>query len=145
MNLIQKATFWGDAHHPHWLDYFRMALGAILIAKGISFMADTTAIRELINATRFQPIVFWAIQYIVFCHLVGGFFIFIGLLTRFAVVFQLPILLSALFLVHIRSGFSFLNADLWVAILVLVLLIVFLVVGSGKYSYDERLRTNKRL
>lgn len=27
MNLIQKTTYWGDTHHPHWLDILRMILG----------------------------------------------------------------------------------------------------------------------
>jgi uncharacterized membrane protein YphA (DoxX/SURF4 family) len=99
----------------------------------------------LISSTPFQPVAWAAVHYIVFSHLVGGFFIAIGLLTRYAVVFQLPILIGAIFLVHLRDGLTFLNSDLWVAIIVLILLIVFLIVGSGKYSYDEKLKNSNAL
>lgn len=145
MNLIRKTEYWGDAHHPHWLDYLRIALGVILIVKGISFISDTGSTRQLLTSTQFLPVAWAAMCYIVFCHLVGGFFIAIGLLTRYAVAFQLPILIGALFLVHLRSGLTFLNSDLLVAIIVLVLLIVFLIVGSGKYSYDEKLKNSNAL
>src|SRR5690606_19194878 len=145
MNLIQKAEYWGDAHHPHWLDILRIGLGILLIVKGIFFIADTESVGRLITSTAFEPVAWAAVHYVVFAHLVGGFFIAIGLLTRYAVVFQLPILIGAIFLVHLREGLTFLNSDLWVAIIVLILLIVFLIVGSGKYSYDEKFKNSNAL
>jgi uncharacterized membrane protein YphA (DoxX/SURF4 family) len=145
MNLIQKAEYWGNAHHPHWLDILRIVLGVVLFAKGVSFIADTESTHRLLTSTPFLPVAWAVICYIAFCHLVGGFFIAIGLLTRYAVLFQLPILIAAIFLVHLRNGLTFLNSDLWVAIIVLILLIVFLIVGSGKYSYDEKLKNSNAL
>lgn len=144
MNIIQKMEYWGDAHHPQWLDIVRIALGALLFAKGIYFISDTESIHRLITSTQFQPVAWAAVHYIVFCHLVGGFFIAIGLVTRVAVVLQLPILIGAIFMVHLRNGLTFLNSDLWVAVIVLILLLVFLVVGSGRYSYDAKLRSSNR-
>ncbi len=145
MNLIQKMEYWGDSHHPHWLDIMRIFLGAVLFVKGMYFISDTESIHRLITSTKFEPVAWAAVHYIVFCHLVGGFFIAIGLLTRYAVAFNLPILIGAIMLVHLRNGLTFLNSDLFVAIVVLILLIVFLVVGSGKYSYDEKLRNSNAL
>ena len=145
MNLIQKAGYWGDAHHPRWLDILRIILGSLLFAKGLFFITDTESVHRLITSTQFQPIAWAAVHYIVFSHLVGGFFIAIGLLTRYAVLFQLPILIGAVFLVHLRNGLTFLNSDLWIAIFLLILLVVFLVVGSGKYSYDEKLKNSNAL
>lgn len=145
MNLSQKIEYWGDSHHPLWLDYIRIALGLFLIAKGVFFISDTESVRHLLTSTSFEPVAWAAVHYIVFCHLIGGFFILIGLLTRYAAAFQIPILISAIAFVHIRSTLPLLNSELWVAIIVLVLLIVFLIVGSGNYSYDEKLRTNKNL
>lgn len=145
MNLIQKMEYWGDAHHPHWLDVLRVALGVLLIAKGMYFISDTESTHRLLESTPFLPVAWAVMLYIFFCHFVGGFFIAIGLLTRYAVAFQLPILIGALFLVHLRSGLTFLNSDLLVAGIVLILLIVFLVVGSGKYSYGERLKNSNAL
>lgn len=145
MNLIQKMEFWGDSHHPHWLDALRIVLGIVLMVKGVSFVADTESTHRLLESTPFLPVAWGVMCYIFFCHFVGGFFIAIGLLTRYAVAFQLPILIGALFLVHLRSGLTFLNSDLLVAIVVLILLIVFLIVGSGKYSYGERLKNSNAL
>lgn len=145
MNLIQKMEYWGDAHHPHWLDVLRVALGVLLIAKGIYFISDTESTHRLLISTPFLPVAWAVMLYIFFCHFVGGFFIAIGLLTRYAVAFQLPILIGAIFLVHLRNGLTFLNSDLVVAIVVLILLIVFLIVGSGKYSYGERLKNSNAL
>lgn len=137
--------YWGDNHHPHWLDVLRIGLGILLMIKGISFIADTESTHRLLESTPFLPVAWGVMCYIFFCHFVGGFFIAIGLLTRYAVAFQLPILIGALFLVHLRSGLTYLNSDLLVAIVVLILLIVFLIVGSGKYSYGEKLKNSNAL
>ncbi|MET3114237.1 putative membrane protein YphA (DoxX/SURF4 family) [Pedobacter sp. CG_S7] len=66
-----------------------------------------------------------AIHIIAFAHLVGGILITIGLLTRFAVVIQIPILLSAIFFVNLSKGFSTLNSELWLSVIVLFLLVLF--------------------
>ena len=41
-------------------------------------------------------------HYVVVAHLLGGFLIAIGLLTRVAVVSQIPVLLGAVFIVNAR-------------------------------------------
>lgn len=81
-------------------------------------------------------------HYVAFAHLVGGLLIAIGLLTRLAVVIQIPILLMAVFLVNIDQGFlsASNNLEFELSLIVLVLLIVFLVFGSGKFSVDEYMR-----
>ncbi|SFS31022.1 DoxX family protein [Sphingobacterium wenxiniae] len=137
MNLVQKIERWGDAHHPRWLDILRIILGIILFAKGVSFIADRDTVADLVRQTNFQLSIWSAVHYVVFAHLVGGVFILLGFQTRLAVLFQLPILIGAVFFVNITQGFSFLNSELWLSILVLLLLLIFLVVGSGKYSLDN--------
>jgi len=137
MNLVQKIERWGDAHHPRWLDILRIILGIILFAKGVSFIADRDTVADLVRQTNFQLSIWSAVHYVVFAHLVGGVFILLGFQTRLAVLFQLPILIGAVFFVNITQGFSFLNSELWLSLLVLLLLLIFLVVGSGKYSLDN--------
>ena len=134
MNIVQKIGHWGDAHHPRWIDLLRIFLGVIILAKGISFVNDRDALFELVRQTQFQLSVWGAVHYIVFAHLVGGLFIIFGFQTRFAVICQLPILIGAVFLVNITQGFSFLNSEFWISFVVFMLLLVFLVIGSGKYS-----------
>lgn len=137
MNIVQKIGRWGDAHHPHWLDILRITLGIIIFAKGVGFVNDRDAVADLIRHTNFQLSIWSAVHYVVFAHLVGGLFIIFGFQTRLAIIFQIPILIGAVFFVNITNGFNFLNSEFWISLAVLLLLLVFLVVGSGKYSLDN--------
>ena len=140
MNTVQKIEHWGDVHHAKWLDVLRMVLGVIILLKGIAFVSNIDSLRELFVQNRvygFSGLMAMALTHIVaFVHLVGGILIILGLVTRFAVVIQIPILIGAVFFVNIAKGFSMLNSELWLSVLVLMLLILFWVVGSGPYSVD---------
>lgn len=144
MNLIQKVEHWGDAHHSKWLDVVRIVLGIIIFSKGIALVSDTAHQQDLLlrnNTFGFSAMmVSLAIHIVAFANLVGGLLITIGLVTRFAVVIQIPILVCAIFFVNVRNGFSALNSELWLSIIVLFLLILFWVVGSGPISVDEQMR-----
>ncbi|MGJ1203352.1 DoxX family protein [Sphingobacterium lactis] len=137
MNLIQRIEHWGDAHHPRWVDFVRIGLGILIFAKGVSFVMDRDSVFALIERTHFQLSIWSAVHYVVFAHLVGGLFIMLGFQTRLAVALQIPILIGAVFFVNITNGFSFLNSEFWLSLVVLLLLIYFLVVGSGPYSLDK--------
>jgi hypothetical protein len=52
----------------------------------------------------------------------------------------LPIVFGAVFLVNILS--SFVNAELWLSILVLGLLMMYVIIGSGPLSLDRVIRDN---
>ena len=140
MNTVQKIEHWGDVHHAKWLDVLRMVLGVIILMKGIAFVSNTESLRELFVQNRvysFSGLIAMALTHIIaFIHLVGGLLIILGLVTRFAVVIQIPILLGAVFFVNISRGFTPLNSELWLSIIVLMLLILFWVIGSGPYSVD---------
>jgi len=137
MNLIHRIEHWGDAHHPRWLDIVRIVLGTVIFAKGVSFIADTTILFQLLTSADFHLSIWMAVHYIAFVHIVGGIFIALGFATRIAVVLQLPILIGAVFFVNITNGFDFLNSEFWLSLVVLLLLLLFLVVGSGSYSLDH--------
>lgn len=142
MNTIQRIENWGDTHHPAWMDVLRIALGLLLFMKGVSFISDTNRLYELISNMDFFLSSVIAVHYVAFAHLMGGFLIALGCQTRLAVLFQIPILLVALFYVNITRGFSYLNSELWLSLITLVLLIVFLVIGSGKFSMDEWMKNH---
>jgi uncharacterized membrane protein YphA (DoxX/SURF4 family) len=74
-------------------------------------------------------------------HLAGGTLIFLGLFTRMAAIFQLPIVFGAVFFVNILL--SFVNSELWLSILVLALLVLFVIIGSGPWSLDRLLSDSK--
>lgn len=139
MNLLHRVEHWGDTHHPKWIDFIRIILGILIFAKGVSFIMDRDSVADLIQRTNFQLSIWSAVHYIVFAHLVGGIFIALGLKTRLAVLIQIPILIGAVFFVNITNGFSFLNSEFWLSLLVLIVLIFFLIVGSGPMSLDKEM------
>lgn len=144
MNVIHRIEHWGDTHHPRWLDVLRLVLGIAIFFRGATFLGNTETLRVYLTSTNIPEVYTWAaVHYIAFAHLVGGILIAIGLLTRVAVGVQLPILLGAVFLVNLPQGFTFLNSELWASLVVLVLLIVFFILGSGPYSLDHQMRQRR--
>lgn len=140
MNLAEKKISINPvttSSRAHWIDYLRITLGLIILAKGISFINDRTAVQHLIEQTNFQLSIWSAVHYVVFTHIVGGIFIILGFQTRLACILLFPVLIGAVFFVNITNGFGFLNSEFWLSIFVMCLLIVFIILGSGNYSLDK--------
>jgi putative oxidoreductase len=143
MNLthdMHRVERWADTHHPIWLDFLRIGLGIFLMIKGFMFIQDTGAFFSIMHKSQFPWVSIGLAHYVAFAHLVGGFLIAIGLITRVAILFQIPILLGAVFFVNPTHGFYSENTELWSSIIVLLLLIGFLVFGSGRFSVDHIIR-----
>lgn len=143
MNLthdMHRVERWADTHHPIWLDFLRIGLGIFLMIKGFMFVQDTDALFSIMQKSQFPWVSIGLAHYVAFAHLVGGFLIAIGLITRVAILFQIPILLGAVFFVNPEHGFYSENTELWSSIVVLILLIGFLVFGSGRFSVDHIIR-----
>ncbi|KAA6440167.1 DoxX family protein [Dyadobacter flavalbus] len=144
MNMIDRIEHWGDTHHPAYMDALRVVLGILLFGKGVSFISDTGNLTRLLHSLNIDLWSVMAVHYVAFSHIFGGFLIAIGCYTRTASIFQIPILLVAVFFVNIRAGFSYLNSELWLSMLTLVLVITFSIIGSGRYSTDEWMRKHDR-
>jgi putative oxidoreductase len=144
MNLTQKLDRWAYAHHPRWIDLLRIALGLILFIKGFFFIRNTDELVEVLSQNRFQWVSFALAHYIAFAHLVGGVMIIIGLLTRVAVAFQLPILFGAIIFINSKTGFFSGSSELSFSILILVMLVFFFIYGSGPASADQALENERR-
>lgn len=142
MNIIERIENWGDTHHPAWLDVVRIGLGVLLFVKGISFISDTTKLSELVRELDIQLWTVAAVHYVAFAHIFGGFLIALGCLTRISCMIQIPILIAAVFFLNIRMGFSYLNSELWLSMITLLLVLLFTIVGSGRFSMDEWMRTH---
>ncbi|AWW31310.1 DoxX family protein [Echinicola strongylocentroti] len=144
METISKIESWADTHHPNWIDFIRMALGLFIMYKGIMFIANTSALMEIMSNSDLQFFNLALAHYVAFAHLVGGFMIASGLLTRFAIIFQIPILLGAVFFVNINQGFLSVsnNLEFELSLGVLILLVVFLIYGSGKFSLDHWMKNH---
>jgi putative oxidoreductase len=139
MNLVHKIETWGNTHHPVVLDPIRIALGLFLLFKGATFMNNTASLQSLIanqNTIALPNGVLMAVVYCVaFAHLVGGIMIALGVLTRFASLVQIPIMIGA---VIVANAVDLpVNTDLWLSITVLAMLVVFSIIGSGKVSIER--------
>lgn len=136
LNTYQRLIQWQARHNSMGFDIIRMFLGLALMIRGIMFLMDPEAILVLAGdgeaVARFSSVVAWT-------HTVGGLLLLLGLLTRVAAAIQLPILVNAVFFVHLEWGFAQTNQSLELSLLVLFLLAVILIYGAGRYSLDYRL------
>lgn len=137
MNYLQRIEYWGEAHHPRYMDILRMALGVFLLLKGIEFANNTAILTESMGSRiSFNTLLISIlIQYTIFAHIIGGFLIGVGLLTRLASLLQIPVLLGALIFVNWNVMHYF--SEFFLALLTLLLLIYFMIIGSGPWSLDK--------
>lgn len=142
MGLTTRLDQWTQAHQWRWLVVPRVALGIMLFIKGISFITHADTLTAMINGSRFAGWETFLSSYIIFAHLFGGAMIIIGLITRIAVLMQLPILLGAIMFFN-TSGVFALQSELWFSVVVLLLLIVFLIEGGGPYSMDRYMQRHE--
>lgn len=144
MNMIQRLENWGDTHHPKWLDFVRIALGLVLLLKGVQFINNMQPLTELMAKGNFLGSASIGIlaHVVVFANLLGGAMILFGLLTRAVCIVLIPVVLGAIFLVNLPAGSVQTNSELWLSVIILFLLVLFAIEGSGKLSFDEWMRTH---
>ncbi len=80
------------------------------------------------------------VHYIASAHFLGGILIVIGLLTRWAIIVQLPILIGAVIINFMGEMHS---QNLFLSLLTLVICVGFLLYGSGKNSTDYYFKMNE--
>jgi putative oxidoreductase len=133
METVKNLNKWANAHTYQWLDVLRIIVGVFLFTKGVSFITNTQYYTELISSIKNLGGGMIFLHYIVTAHMVGGVMIVFGLLTRWAIVSQLPILLAA-FLINFFGEMNISNLIL--SFLLLLICVFFLFYGSGKHSAD---------
>jgi len=139
MNLLQKLEYWGDRHHPKWLDIFRFALGIFLVYKGVDFLENMgTMINQMHGLL---PNIYFSLSllghYIVFAHIVGGLMLAFGFATRAACIMQIPILIGAIFFINSSEGMFNSYSQMIITVVCLLGLIYFLIAGNGPWSVDR--------
>ena len=140
MNSLQRIEYWADHHHPSWLDFIRIILGLLLITKGIAFVFNREEIIKMLagSGTEMSEFVsFYAAHYVIVAFIVGGLFVAIGFVTRWALLFQLPAIIGEIIMVDFHKNLFTLNSDLSYKILIFVLMVFFILYGSGKISFDH--------
>ena len=140
MKIIDNTFHWFDANQNLAYSFIRIFLGIALFVRGWVLFADPGALTELARAQQ----EYWYFSYITMAHLIGGFSLAIGFLTRLAATIQIPILAGAVFVVHLERGLLAAGQSLELAVLVLVLLLIYLFFGSGPLAIDKLLSEKKK-
>ncbi len=133
MASIRTLNKWANAHTYYALDILRIALGVFLFIKGIGFISQTQTLVELITPLQGFAGVMITVHYVASAHLVGGILIAFGLLTRWAIAVQLPILIGAI-LINFVGEMNI--GNLILATVVMFISLFFIFYGSGKHSAD---------
>ncbi|MFD2725897.1 DoxX family membrane protein [Hyunsoonleella rubra] len=133
MGTIKTLNKWANRHTYLPLDLLRIALGAFLFIKGIDFMGNSEMLAQLIKPFQNMAGSMIIIHYVAPAHFIGGLLIGFGLLTRWAIIAQLPILIGA---IVINFAGEMNTGNLVLAIVTLMVCGFFLMYGSGKRSLD---------
>ena len=117
-----------------------IALGILLFYQGVYFMSNLPLLLDLYEPIK--PLIgdVLLVHYIAPAHFLGGFLIVFGLLTRWAIIAQLPILFGAVLINFVGTMNS---SNFILAVVVLLVCIFFLFYGSGKHSVDKYLKMNQ--
>ena len=136
----ERLETWIAENRDVFIDVIRIYLGIGLFVKGIQFTWDDGYISNLLlQAGRLQVLSTAIAHYIPIAHIGGGLLLAMGFMTRTAVLFQLPILAGAVFLIHLQEGLFTRGQNLEFTALVLFLLLLILVHGPGRLSVDHYL------
>lgn len=137
MPTIKSLNKWANAHTYYPLDVLRIALGVFLFLKGINFLSNTQILVDLLKPVQNLAGAMLVVHYVAPAHLLGGILIAFGLLTRWSVMVQLPILFGAI-AINFVGDMSVPN--LIGAFVVFLICVFFLFYGSGKHSADYYLK-----
>jgi putative oxidoreductase len=127
---------------PSWLSVLRILLGIILVWKGVNFIRDTTVVASMIEQTgigvfsRSSAAIAWIVSLL---SIVCGIFITVGFFTRISSIIMIPIVFVAVVFIQMKN-IERNSFELILTIIVLVLLILFAIKGSGPLSADEYFR-----
>ncbi len=133
MGQIKTLNKWANSHSYFSIDLLRIALGVFLFIKGVQFINNFNLLNELFTSAEKMFGGMLLLHLVIPAHLIGGLLIVFGLLTRWAIIVQIPLLIGAI-LINITGEMIALN--LMLASITLVLCLFFLFYGSGKHSAD---------
>jgi putative oxidoreductase len=137
MASIRELNKWANAHTYYPIDILRIAFGIFLVIKGMALVADRTYLNEILASLGGFGGEMLLIHYVALAHMGGGVMIIIGLLTRWSLWVQLPIIVGA-FAINFIGIFNFSNFIQ--ATLAILVCVFFLFYGSGKHSADYYLK-----
>jgi uncharacterized membrane protein YphA (DoxX/SURF4 family) len=141
MERVKQLRELVGTHRDLAFELVRIYLGLGLFAKGLYFVTHASDVTALLGRSTVPLSIDTMLigHYVAMAHLCGGLMVAVGLVTRLAAAVQVPILLGAVFLVHMREGFFGTEQNLELAVLVLFLLGLTVVHGGGRLSVDAYL------
>lgn len=110
MKTFEKVKLWGNHHNPKWLVIFRVALGLLLIWKGIAFIFNLDVLATFLRETGITDIISASVSItlvadlIIALHLIGGLCIALGVRTRLFCLLNLPVLIGAVFFLYLKDN-----------------------------------------
>lgn len=132
--LLAKLYRW----RAHAFDLLRMYLGLGLLIRGMLFIADANSFMDLVGANSSAMLRSSVLlHYVALSHLLGGFMLLTGLLSRVGALIQIPVLMGAVFVEEMAGGLTAGTQGFEIAMLTLFLLILIFLYGSGKISSDH--------
>jgi uncharacterized membrane protein YphA (DoxX/SURF4 family) len=138
MNRIERCKTWLRGHEDLLFDLVRIYLGTGLFVKALYLMSHRDYLMQVITNSQndwFAPAM--VAHYVISAHLVGGILLALGLITRVAAWFQVPILLGAVFWLYLPQMATIEpRQNLEFSGLVCFLLILFGIFGAGRFSMD---------
>lgn len=137
---VKSLNKWANAHSTFPFNVVRIALGLFLIYKGAYFISNSRSFEDLIAPVSNFMGGMLTFHYIASAHIMGGIMIVFGLLTRWALAAQLPILVGAV-LINFLGEMNGIN--LLIASITLATSIFYTIYGSGKYSADYYFKMQK--
>lgn len=140
MDTVKSWNKWANNHTYYPLDILRIALGIFLILKGASFVTNSQYLDNILTPLSNFPGGMLTFHYIAAAHIMGGIMIALGLLTRWAIIAQLPILFGAV-IINFIGELDVKN--LIIATITLAACIFFIFYGGGKHSADYYFKMQK--
>ena len=137
---VKGLNKWANAHSTFWFDAGRIVLCLFLIYKGGYFVSNSRDFEDVIAPVSNFMGGMLTFHYIAAAHIMGGIMIVFGLLTRWALIAQLPILIGAV-LINFIGEMNLVNFI--IAIVTLAVSIFYTVYGSGKHSADYYFKMEK--
>jgi putative oxidoreductase len=137
---IKKLNKWANSHPSYFIDVLRVALGVFLFVKGVSFITNSEQLVEALSPVSNFTGGMFAFHYVAAAHIMGGIMIVFGLLTRWAIWAQLPILIGAV----VISFVSYTSIpNILIPLATLAVCVFFLVYGGGRHSADYYFKMQK--
>ena len=138
MKTVVQLNKWANAHTSIAIDVLRIVTGLFLIFKGLQFSFQTNYLSDIVRSSGLGTGLILE-HYIAMAHIAGGFLVAMGLITRWALIVQLPIFVGAV-LINFIGVMN--TGELLQASAMLISSTFFILYGSGKHSADYSLKMN---